>query len=100
MGQTVGMEGVWGATIMTITLAVMTSVPGSDHGAYESFPDSVYMVWNSSTMKVLTSTYMMSIALYNFVGMQICRSLSAVTRCLVDCMRTATVWLFQIAIHY
>merc|ERR1719296_405312 len=78
----------------------MTNVGGSDHGSYESLPDGVHMVKGSVMLQFLVVSYMLSIAIYNFVGMQLCRKLSAVTRCLVDCMRTATVWGFQLGIHY
>merc|ERR1719396_170747 len=51
-------------------------------------------------MKALTGSYMICIGLYNYVGMQLCRKLSGVTRCLVDCMRTAVVWGLQLFLHY
>mmetsp|Transcript_89240 Transcript_89240/g.139700 ORF Transcript_89240/g.139700 Transcript_89240/m.139700 type:complete len:435 (+) Transcript_89240:62-1366(+) len=98
--QTVGMEGVWGILLMALLLLVMTNVPGSDHGVYESLPDSMHMVSGSRAIESLFSTYMLSIAIYNFVGMQISRKLSAVTRCLLDCMRTAVVWGFQLCLYY
>lgn len=43
---------------------------------------------------------MISIACYNYLGMQICRKLSAVTRCLVDCSRTIVVWSFELFLYY
>lgn len=98
--QTVGMEGVWGSAYMVVILAVMTTISGSDHGVYESIPDGLHMIRGSGVMQLLVSTYMASIAVYNFVGMQVCRKLSAVTRCLIDCMRTAVVWGFQLGLYY
>lgn len=98
--QTVGMEGLWGCLYMAVVLAVMSAVPGSDHGVYESFPDGVYMIQGSHIMQFLVFSYMLSIATYNYLGMQLCRKLSAVTRCLVDCMRTVVVWVSQLAMYY
>merc|ERR1740121_2239400 len=97
---TVGMEGTWGCLLMAGILSVMTSIPGSDHGAYESLPEGLHMISGSTQLEVLICTYMLSIAFYNFTGMQICRKLSAVTRCLVDSMRTAVVWGLQLALYY
>merc|ERR1719382_1099398 len=97
---TVGMEGTWGCLLMAGILSVMTSIPGSDHGAYESLPEGLHMISGSAQLEVLICTYMLSIAFYNFTGMQICRKLSAVTRCLVDSMRTAVVWGLQLALYY
>eukprot|EP00928_Gymnodinium_smaydae_P045635 TRINITY_DN30392_c0_g1_i1.p1 TRINITY_DN30392_c0_g1~~TRINITY_DN30392_c0_g1_i1.p1 ORF type:complete len:450 (+),score=36.91 TRINITY_DN30392_c0_g1_i1:84-1352(+) len=97
---TVGMEGVWGIGLMAVLLSTMTSIPGKDHGVYESIPDGVHMVRGSGIMQVLMVTSMLSIAFYNYVGMQLCRKLSAVTRCLVDCMRTVVVWGFQLVLYY
>jgi len=98
--QTVGMEGAWGVVIMVGILSAMTLIPGNDHGSYESLPDGIYMMSGSKFMQGITSTYMVSIALYNFVGMKLCRKLSAVTRCLVDCLRTSVVWAVELGLYY
>lgn len=98
--KTVGTEGVWGIGYMCIILTIMTNVKGSDHGSFESLSDGVYMLSHSVMLEFLMMSYMMSIAIYNFVAMQLCRKLSAVTRCLVDSMRTATVWGFELGVHY
>ena len=58
------------------------------------------MFRGSAMMQFLVVGYIMSIAIYNSAVMQLCRKLSVVTRCLVDCMRTATVRGFQLDIHY
>mmetsp|Transcript_101738 Transcript_101738/g.202027 ORF Transcript_101738/g.202027 Transcript_101738/m.202027 type:complete len:424 (-) Transcript_101738:126-1397(-) len=98
--ETVGMEGVWGCLFMVPILLVLNTIQGHDHDVYESLPDGLHMLQGCSQLQVLVGTWMMSIALYNFVGMQLCRNLSAVTRCLVDCMRTGVIWAFQLGLHY
>jgi len=98
--QTVGMEGAWGCGIMVVILSIMTLIPGSDHGSYESLPDGVHMMSGSNFLQGITLAYMVSIGLYNYVGMQICRKLSAVTRCLVDCLRTSVVWSIELGLYY
>lgn len=98
--QCVAYEGCWGLGYMIIILIAMTMVGGNDHGSFESLSDGVYMFTHSGQQEFLMVSYMFSVAFYNFVGMQLCRKLSAVTRCLVDCARTGTVWAFQLAVHY
>jgi len=98
--QTVGMEGAWGIGFMVVLLSIMTYIPGDDHGVYESLPDGLHMLRGSRSLQILSITYMVCIALYNFVSMQLCRKLSAVTRCLVDSMRTGVVWGFQLFMYY
>jgi drug/metabolite transporter (DMT)-like permease len=98
--QTVGMEGCWGFGFMVVILCVMTLTPGDDHGVYESLPDGLHMLAGSRQLQCLFTTYMLCVAGYNFVGMQLCRKLSAVTRCLVDSMRTCVVWAFQLFMYY
>merc|ERR1712054_539762 len=82
------MEGAWGCGLMVVILAAMTLAPGSDHGSYESLPDGMHMMAGSRFMEVITSSYMVSIALYNYVGLQLCRKLSAV------------VWITELALYY
>lgn len=94
------MEGAWGCLLMIPILYVMSTVPGSDHGSYESVSDGLHMLGGSRQLQGLTTSYMLSIGIYNFVGMMLCRKLSAVTRCLVDCMRTAVVWLVELGLYY
>lgn len=98
--QTVGMEGVWGVALMAALLATLSTVPGSDHGVAESLPDGLYMVRNTSQLQILIVLNMLLVTNYNYVGMQVCRKLSAVTRCLVDSMRTVVVWALQLALYY
>jgi len=98
--QTVGMEGVWGVLIMVVILSVMTYIPGSDNGSYESMPDGLHMMIGSRFLQGVSFFYMISVCSYNYIGMQLCRKLSAVTRCLVDCLRTAVVWAIELGLYY
>lgn len=98
--KVVGAEGIWGILYMCVILAVMSQMKGEDHGSYESVPDGLYMLFHTPMLQFLAVSFMLSLATYNFVGMQLCRKLSAVTRCLVDCMRTGTVWGFELFLHY
>lgn len=100
--RTVGMEGFWGIIIQGILLFVFCYIPGSDHGSYENISDSVGMYTQGGCLiiNILTCLYMVSIALYNFVGLEVTKRISAVTRCLVDSCRTLVVWIVSMALYY
>jgi len=98
--QTAGIEGCWGCLLMAAVLASLTMVPGSDHGVYESLPDGLHMMGSSAMLQILMSTYVLLIANYNVVGMTVCKRMTAVTRCLIDSMRTVVVWICQLVLFY
>jgi len=98
--KVVGMEGVWGGFFMLIILVLMSTLPGNDGGHIESAPHGMHMVVNSPTLLALVPTYMVSIALYNFVGITVGQRMSAVVRCLVDSCRTFVVWAVDLLLYY
>lgn len=96
----VGMEGMWGFGLTGAMLFVMTNVHGPDNGVYQSMPDAMHMIRGSGDLLGCIIVYVISTGAYNFVGMRVCRKLSAVTRCLVDAMRTVVVWGFQLWLYH
>lgn len=100
--KVVGMEGMWGIIIQGGLLLVFAHVQGDDHGVYEDIPDAIKMITSphSSQLHFLILTYMVSVACYNGCGLQVTKTISAVTRCLVDCCRTLAVWVISLALYY
>lgn len=98
--KVVGMEGVWGIVFMVVILALMSNMPGEDVGHYESFSDGVHMLTGSPNLLFFVVTYMISIAVYNFVGITVGKKMSAVVRCLVDSCRTVVVWVMNLVLYY
>merc|ERR1712070_1278772 len=74
--------------------------PGVDHGHIEYMPESVTMYQGSFPIDMFTLKYMTSIALYNLCGLSVTKSISAITRCLVDSCRTMVVWIISLAFFY
>lgn len=98
--KVIGMEGVWGTSFMMIILVLMHFMPGADGGHYESFVDGFYMLGSSPSLLVLSITYSLSIATYNFTGVTVGKKMTAVVRCLVDSCRILTVWAISLALYY
>ena len=71
--KTVGAEGFWGIIFMSFTLLMMDSIPGSDHGVYESLPDTIHMASNSTLIFWLLLSSIPLLTLWNWVGIQICQ---------------------------
>ncbi|XP_035824094.1 solute carrier family 35 member F6 isoform X2 [Aplysia californica] len=100
--QVVGMEGAYGTLLMTfVVLPAMYFVPGDDaHGSYENSLDALVQMGNNVELLVMCLLYLISIAFYNFFGLAITRSLTAVHRTLIDACRTIIVWLAALFIYY
>lgn len=98
--KTVGFEGFWGVLLQSVLCLAFTLAPGADHGKIEYMPESVTMYEGSLPIQLFTLKYMISIAMYNLCGLSVTKSISAITRCLVDSCRTMVVWLVSLAFFY
>eukprot|EP00929_Paragymnodinium_shiwhaense_P008582 TRINITY_DN11253_c0_g1_i1.p1 TRINITY_DN11253_c0_g1~~TRINITY_DN11253_c0_g1_i1.p1 ORF type:complete len:399 (+),score=107.25 TRINITY_DN11253_c0_g1_i1:84-1280(+) len=98
--QTVGSEGVWGICVMVVMLTIMYAIPGQDAGSYENFIDSLQMIENSGTILAFVLMYLVSISIFNFLGVTIAGKLSAVHRTINDALRTSIVWIVQLIVYY
>ena len=107
--QLVGFEGLWGATIYTLMLVVFQQVDCS--GWSESLQafciknekgewhleDALFAFRQMGDNHVLLGVVILhvtSIALYNFVGINLTQLVSSTARAIVDTVRTVFVWLF------
>ncbi|KAH9505180.1 hypothetical protein Btru_058892 [Bulinus truncatus] len=100
--QVVGMEGVFGFLMMTfIILPSMYFIPGSDaNGSYENSLDALVQMGHNTQLLVMCLVYLLSIGFYNFFGLAVTRSLTAVHRTLIDACRTIIVWLASLFVYY
>ena len=58
------------------------------------------MMANNYILMLLCVGYIISIAFYNYCGMAITKSLSAIHRTLIDALRTILVWGVDLLIYY
>jgi hypothetical protein len=98
--QIVGSEGLWGILLMCGVLTAMYFIPGKDGGSYENVFDSLHMLSSSRLLLLWVLTYLLSISVFNFLGVTITGKLSAVHRTINDALRTAIVWSVQTILYY
>ncbi|XP_052106885.1 solute carrier family 35 member F6-like isoform X1 [Mytilus californianus] len=100
--QVVGTEGSFGALLMiAVVLPVMYFIPGSDvNNSYENSLDAIYQIFSEPRLLVFCLLYLLSIAFYNYFGLAVTKSLTAVHRTLIDACRTILVWVVDLLIFY
>ncbi|XP_065665184.1 solute carrier family 35 member F6 isoform X2 [Hydra vulgaris] len=98
----VGMEGLFGCFIMSaVVLPVLQHIPGSQPGnSYENSLDALVMIKNNKLLIIFSVVYLLSIAFYNFFGLSVTRSMTAVHRTLLDACRTCVVWVCSLILYY
>ncbi|XP_018647591.1 hypothetical protein Smp_163220 [Schistosoma mansoni] len=100
--QAVGMEGIFGCILMCgIVLPAVHFIPGNDlNGSYENVIDAIYQIGNNYILLGNCIIYVFSIAIFNYCGLSIARSLSSIHRTLIDSLRTALVWICSLILYY
>ncbi|XP_064601853.1 solute carrier family 35 member F6-like [Liolophura sinensis] len=100
--QVVGMEGSFGFSIMAvIVLPAMYFIPGPQvNNSYENSLDAIYQIGNDYKLLIFCLLYLLSIAFYNYFGLAVTKSLTAVHRTLIDACRTLLVWVADLTIYY
>lgn len=96
----VGSEGIAGAFLsLAVALPTVNAIHGSDHGSYENFKNSTYMLFHNTQIGVLQFLYFISIAFFNWSSFVYSKALSATARTLVDALRTILVWIVMASIY-
>ncbi|KAJ1369448.1 hypothetical protein KIN20_030907 [Parelaphostrongylus tenuis] len=84
----VGLEGLFGMTILSILLFPMYYI----HDVFFAFKEISEQPW----IAVALSGIIVSIAFFNFAGVSVTKELSATTRMVLDSVRTLVVWVLSI----
>ena len=107
--QLVGFEGLWGALMYTLILFIFQHVNcGGWSATLRSFcieneygefrlEDTLFafrQMGDNWKLMFAVITHVISIALYNFVGINLTQLVSSTARAIVDTVRTVFVWLF------
>lgn len=96
----VGSEGIAGAILsLGVALPIVNAIHGKDHGSYENFRNSTYMLFHNTQIGVLQFLYFISIAFFNWSSFVYSKTLSATARTLVDALRTIVVWITMASIY-
>ena len=113
--QLVGFEGLWGVLMYTILLVIFQFVSCdswndslkkgicsiNDDKEYH-IEDSIFafrQMWDRKAILIVYIFYVVSIALYNIVGINLTKLVSSTARAVVDTVRTVFIWLFFLFIH-
>lgn len=97
----VGWEGIFGSMLtFCIVLPICYAIPGSDHGSYENFINSAYMMFNNGLLLGMQLLYFVSISFFNYMSLTMSKTLSATNRTLIDAMRTCVVWIVMCLVYY
>ncbi|KAA6383605.1 MAG: Solute carrier family 35 member, partial [Streblomastix strix] len=94
----VGWEGFWGFMMCTFFMVPLTyfirSTPGN--GLTEDFIDTWVMLSNNYLIIIFAVGFFFSILMFNVFGMFIINSTSALTRNVLDPMRTLVIWIVSV----
>ena len=112
--QLVGFEGLWGVVMYTILLIIFQNVSCDDWSKElkdgicfdkskdENKPEShiedtlfaFQQMWDNIALLIVYIFYVVSIALYNIVGINLTKLVSSTARAVVDTVRTVFIWAF------
>merc|ERR1719187_1280680 len=104
--QAVGWEGTFGFTTLAILLIPASFIevgPAFGHGprhVLEDAYDGCYQLAHNPTLALAFTGTIVSIAFFNFAGISVTKELSATTRMVLDSIRTISIWMFSIAVHW
>ena len=108
--QLVGFEGLWGTLMYGILLIIFQLVSCEDWSETlrdgicfivdekdTHIEDSIFafrQMWDNKALLVVYIFYVVSIALYNIVGINLTKLVSSTARAVVDTVRTVFIWAF------
>jgi len=97
----VGWEGLFGLTILSITLASMIPYKVFVYGVrVGDFHEAVIQLGNDATLLICFIGTIISIGFFNFAGMLVTKKMNATTRTVLDSVRTVVVWVFFLILPF
>ena len=95
-------EGVYGMAIMLcLLLPAVQLLPGREGGGvHEDSIDTLCMLCASGAIRQVAACSVAAMAVYNVAGMLVTDSLGAVTRTVLETMRTLLVWVLNLLLFY
>ncbi|GAB4821846.1 hypothetical protein N2152v2_008892 [Parachlorella kessleri] len=98
----VGFEGLLGTALLAgIVMPIMQNVSGPEgQGFHEDSLESLHMLAHSRPLLIGFVTYIAVIAIYNVAGMMVTEEMGAVTRTVLETLRTLFVWILDLLLFY
>ncbi|XP_065189759.1 solute carrier family 35 member F6-like [Sycon ciliatum] len=102
--QAVGWEGIFGFCILSTLLIPFYFIPFSINGLeparFEDALDGFRQIGNNNLILAGVLLNIISIAFFNFAGISVTKMISAVTRMVLDSVRTLFIWAFSLAVGW
>lgn len=92
--QAVGLEGFFGVIIVIIALCIMNPLGAENTRA------AIYQMGHSAPLTISICCAIVSIACYNAAGITITKHSSCVARATIDCARTISIWIIELALGW
>jgi hypothetical protein len=97
----VGIEGLYGSLIFSITLIVVwLGIGGSDGGSFENLGDTLFRISNSPGLIALFCIYPVITCVTSVVSAVVTRNLSAVHNGLISVLRVGILWVVELVLFY
>jgi drug/metabolite transporter (DMT)-like permease len=96
----VGYEGTFGGSMTLIAMFVGYTTIGRDTNGPFDMVNSFREFWSNEAILYSSIAIMISIGLFNFIGITLTSKLSATARSTIDTCRTALVWIVSLAIGW
>ena len=111
----VGFEGMWGTIIYSILMIIFKFSPcpfedpkfrdkvcvnNGEEWLIEDIVFAFRQLGNNGLLLFFAILYTLSISLFNFIGINITKQVSAAARAVVDTIRTVIVWLFFLTLPF
>ena len=107
--QGVGWEGVFGFITVGTALIPMYYIPWhlpsgpdfwQDHTRFEDAIDGFHQIFYIPTLTIAIIGSIFSIAIFNFAGLSVTKKENAITRMVLDSLRTLFIWIFGLAVQW
>ncbi|KAJ9088004.1 hypothetical protein DSO57_1027370 [Entomophthora muscae] len=93
----VWLEGIFGMISVGTAMPILHYLIGRNHpGGYFDVPNGWAEISNHPTVWISGIFIAFSIALFNFFGLSVTRTISATSRSTIDTSRTLFIWLFSL----
>jgi drug/metabolite transporter (DMT)-like permease len=97
----IGMEGLWGTVLcLLVVYPIAYMIPGADHGSFEHFGNTWYMIMHTPTIQYMFLVYFFAIFGYNIFAVLVTFLLNSIWHAILDNFRPITVWLTDMVIFY
>jgi hypothetical protein len=96
-----GVEGVFGSILtISIALPICNAIPDNDHGSYENFKNSFYMLFHNNNILILVCLFTLITPFDNWIMFVYSRFLSATSRSFLDCFVDLLIWGLMVILYY